>query len=308
MRALFLILFLLSPALSRSGDETVYASAAVASRWLSVPGSARSAALAGAFVARGADPAALEFNPAGLAGMKGWQALATHNAWVGGMSVDRLTGAMNLGCYGTGALSFDSLDLGRAERYTLDASGQPQRQGLVSSNSWAVGAAWAADLGALSLGAALKGLGENVASNSNAGFQGDLGLRYNFDNSLRLGVSAKNLGLDTTNALRPIGLRAGLGRTQLAYGRALALDVAGDWQPYDSEPPLFRAGAEWAAFRSLVFRAGYALGNEREPTGPSFGLGWIRNYLEIDYALSGAGELGWTHLFSLKVLGGGGAL
>jgi hypothetical protein len=288
-------------------DETVYRSAGVASRWLSVPGSARLAALSGAFVARGAEPGGLEVNPASLAGLRDWQALFTHNIWIGGMSVDRLVGAYHAGCLGSFAGTIDYLNLGQTDRYVIDAQGQPQKTGTLQSSSFAVGAAWAVDLGPLALGATLRGLGENVASGSSAGFQGDLGARFDFGNGWRTGASVKNLGLDLTQAVRPIGIRAGAGYTFRQWLQPLALDGNIDYQPYDDEPPVLRAGAEWAPYPRFLLRGGYVLGNDRAPTGPSFGLGWIQGFFEFDYALYGAGELGLTHLFTLRVLPWGGA-
>jgi hypothetical protein len=305
MRGLALALALLP--LAAGADETVYRSASVASRWLSVPGSARVAGLAGAFAARGAEPGALESNPSGLAGIRNWQGLLTHNAWIGGMSVDRLVGAMNMGCLGTFGASIDYLNLGSADRYVLGNGGVPEQRGSVSSNSWALGAAWAGDFGALALGLSLRGLSENVASGSSAGFQADLGGRWNFEKGYRAGLSAQNLGLDLTNAVRPITLRAGFGHSSRPYGKALALDANLDYRPYDDETPLLRAAAEWAAHPSFILRLGYVLGNERQPTGPTLGVGWLQGSFDLDYALYGAGELGLTHLLSLRVLAFGGA-
>lgn len=285
-----------------AAEETVYRSASVASRWLSVPASARVAGLAGAFAARGSEPGALEANPSGMAGMRGWQALLTHNLWIGGMSVDRLLGAWSLGCLGTVAGTLDLLNLGESERYDLDAAGLPVKQGSFNSNSWALGAAWAGDFGHLALGVSLKGLAENVARGNSAGFQGDLGMRWNFDSGWRAGAAAKNLSLDFTNTVRPISLRAGGGYTFRQWEAPLALDLNLDYQPYDDEPPTFRAGIEWAALPKLILRSGYVAGNERAATGPTAGLGLLQGPFELDYALYAAGELGLTHLLTLRVL------
>ncbi len=285
-----------------ANEQIVYRSASVGSRWLSVPGSARVAALAGAFVARGAEPGALEANPASLAGMQGWQAFFTHNAWVEGMSVERLSAAMNMGCRGTYALQIDYLNLGQAQRYDLDALGNPQAMGSLFSSSFALGAAAAWDFGALSLGANLRGLGENVASGNRAGLQMDLGARWNFDSGWRAGLSTRNLGLDFDPGLRPITLRGGAGKTVFYKEQPIALDANIDWQAYDQEPPTLRLAAEWAPLNQLIARAGWIVGNERAPTGPTLGLGYLREWFEIDYAFFGAGDLGFSHLITLRLL------
>ena len=289
--------------IAHADGETVYPSAAVSSRWLNAPANARVAALAGAFAARGADPAALEVNPAGMAGMRGWQACLTHNLWVGGLSVDRAVAAMHLGSLGSAAVSFDYLNLGDADAYTIDAQGRPVSQGSVHSNAWAAGAGWAIDFGSLNLGVELRGLGEDIAGQGSGSLQADLGGRWVFHSGLRIGLAAKSLGLD--GSLRPLTAKGGLGYT-FSIGRgALALDVNADYQPADAEPPLIRLGAEWATFSRLVLRAGYVAGNAQAPTGPTCGAGFPFGPVELDYAFYDAGGLGFTHLVSLRILGGG---
>jgi hypothetical protein len=300
-RALLPALLLASAGLAASEQE-VYASAGVGSRWLNLPGNARVAALGGAFAARGAEPGATESNPASLAGMRGWQALFTHNAWIEGMSVERLQGVLHLGCLGTAALSLDYLSLGAVDRYQLDASKQPVPAGSSQLSSWAVSGAYAYDFGGLALGLNLRTLGETLATQSGYAFQGDLGARYTHPSGLRAGVSVRNLSLDFSPALRPLSLRGGLGYT-VDGERPLALDVNTDYQTQDGEAPSLRLAAEWAASRAFLIRGGYIVASERSPHGPSAGLGWISPWGEIDYALYAAGELGLSHLVTLRVLG-----
>lgn len=300
MRMALVLALLVNPLLA--AQEELYPSAAVGSRWLNVPGNARVAALAGAFVARGAEPGALESNPASLAGLRGWQALFTHNAWIEGMAVERLTGAMHLGCWGTGALQLDYLNLGQVERYSLDASNQPVYQGASAMNSWAVSAAWAGAYGPLALGLSLRTLGENLATASQSAFQGDLGARYTHSNGIRAGLAARNLSLDFSPALRPLSLRGGVGYTFVGE-RPLALDLNTDYQTQDGEAPSLRAAAEWAFHPAFLIRGGWVVASERSPHGPTAGLGWVTAWGEVDYALYGAGELGYSHLVTLRVLG-----
>lgn len=300
MRALLIAACFATPL--AAAEQELYPSAGVGSRWLNVPGNARVAALAGAFAARGAEPGALESNPASLAGLRGWQALFTHNAWIEGMAVERLTGAQHLGCWGTAALQLDYLNLGAVERYSLDASNQPVAQGVSAINSWAVSAAWAGDFGPIALGASLRTLGENLATANQNAFQGDLGARYIHPSGVRAGLAARNLSLDFSPALRPLSLRGGVGYT-VAGERPLALDLNSDYQTQDGEAPSLRAAAEWAFHPSFLVRGGWIVASERSPHGPTAGLGWVTNWGEVDYALYGAGELGYSHLVTLRVLG-----
>jgi hypothetical protein len=293
---------ILSAAGLAAAEQDVYASAAVGSRWLNVPGNARVAALGGAFAARGAEPGAVESNPASLAGMPGWQALFTHDAWIEGMSVERLQGAMHLGCWGTAGLSLDYLSLGAVERFQLDSSNQPQSLGTTQLSSWAVSASYAYDFGATALGLNLRTLGENLATQSGYAFQGDLGARYTHPTGIRAGFSVRNLSLDFSPAQRPLSLRGGIGYT-VTGERPLALDINTDYQTQDGEGASLRLAAEWAAARSFLIRGGYIVASENSPHGPTVGAGWISPWGEIDYALYDAGEIGFSHLFTLRVLG-----
>jgi hypothetical protein len=53
-------------------------------------------------------------------------------------------------------------------------------------------------------------------------------------------------------------------------------------------------------------RLGYTIGNDRTPRGPSFGLGWVYGVMELDYAAFGAGDFGFSHLFTLRYVAFGG--
>ena len=298
-RTLAALAFLVAPLALPADSQEVYRSASVASRWLNLPASARLAGMGGAYVARGAEPGSLQVNPAGMAGMNGWQALLTHNSWVEGMSLERLAGAMNFPCLGTVGATLDYLDLGLVEKVEIDSAGDPRTTGYAHPSSTALGLAFAVDRGALALGGALKGLFENEVSGWAAGAQLDLGAHFAFDSGARAGASVQNLGLDFGGTLRPTSLRLGGGYT--VRGRLpLALDMDADWQANDAEPPVLRAGAEWAAWKQIILRLGYVAGNDRAPTGPTLGLGWLAGMVELDYAFYAAGELGFSHLVTLR--------
>jgi hypothetical protein len=282
-------------------DVSFLPSAGVASRWLNVPASARVAALAGAFAARGGELGALEINPAGLAGISRWQAYFTHDAWIEGMQVERVAGAYHPGCLGTFAASLDYLNLGEVDKVGLDSLSQPVSGGTLHPTSLSFAGAWAGAYGPVDFGASLRTFSENLVEASDIGFEGDLGGRLNFPDGWRLGAAVQNLGVDGTNALRPVQIRSGVGYT-FEGSKPLALDLNADLQPYDQEPVVFRAAGEWAMARQFILRAGYVFGDANQPTGPTAGLGWLAGPLEVDYAADGAGALGLSHLVTLRVV------
>jgi hypothetical protein len=285
-----------------AATEAVASSAGVGMRWMALPGSARVAGMAGAFVAQGAELGALEINPAGLAGLDKWEVAFTHNAWIEGMSVDRVAGGAHLGTLGTVGASFDYLNLGQIESITLDASGNPINGDNLFPNAMALGLNWAGAYGALGLGLGLKVLQQDLTGGSiSHGFQGDLGGRWIFANGLRLGASAQNLGFDDGGGQRPLRFRTGLGYTLLG-AKPLALELNADIQPNDQSGAVWRAGTEWAVFPSLALRAGYVLGNPDQASGFTAGFGWMAGILDLDYAAYAVGDLGMSHLLSLQLV------
>lgn len=297
----FCLLLLLTCPLA-AVESTVYPSAGVDSRWLSIPSSARLAALSGAYVARGAEPGGVEINPAALAGMAGWQVLFTHNAWVEGMSLERLGLAWHQGCLGTFGATLDYLNLGQVRRVEINAAGQPFENGTLYPSSMAFGASWAGDYGPFAAGASLRGLAERVVEGQAAGFNADLGARYSFQSGWRAGASLQNVELNfSSGTLRPFRLRLGSGYT-FRNARPLALDFNMDYQPNDGEPPNLRFAGEWAPYSQWILRAGYIVANDRTPRGPTVGLGWVYGQFELDYASFGAGDFGYSHLFTLRYL------
>ncbi len=297
-----LALLCLAPVAGQAYDQEVYRSAAIGTRWLSIPASARVASLAGAYTARGGEPGALESNPAALAGTHNLQAIFTHNSWIQGMQVERLVGAWEVENLGSFAVGVDYLSLGEVERIEISSSGVPVSTGSLHPNAMAFAGSWGKIYGTLALGATLRGISENQISGSDTGFEADLGAHRTLGKNWRVGAALKNLTVDFSGALRPIDLRAGGGYT--FHGKhPLALDLNLDYQPQDREPPDWRIGAEWAATKQVILRGGYVLaGNDRAPGGPTVGLGWLNGFLELDYALYGAGELGFSHLVTLRIL------
>lgn len=283
--------------------QTTFNSAGVDARWLGVPGSARVAALAGAFAARGGDPGGLDANPASLAGLQGAQGYFTHNAWMDGISLERLAAALPLGRWGAGALQVDYFNFGILERYGLDASGQALPQGSASLYGWGLGGSWARDFGDLALGGTLRWSRQQLVTAGSAHLDADLGARYALG-GWRTGLSLRNLSADLGSAVRPMSWQGGLGYT-FAWDLPLALDANMDFKPNDAAGPGWRLAGEWTGPGKLALRGGWLLADGRLAPGPSLGLGWSAEFLALDYAYCASGDLSASHLLTLRFTGWG---
>lgn len=300
MKCLALTLFcLLFTSAILKAEETVYAPGHVGTRWLNIPGSARLAGVAGAFVARGNELGALEVNPAGISGIQRAQGYATHTLGIEGLHADRLAGALGLGEFGTAALAVDYLFLGEVENTRLDSSGNLVVSGTSSDTAYSLTVAWAKLLGPLSIGGDLRSLNEDLAGVKVAGISADLGMGFKFLDRWRVGASAQNIGINSAQSPLPLRFRLGGGYT-FQEPRPLSLELNADLSPQDSEPPVWRAAAEWAPAPRFLLRGGYILGNGFSPSGPTAGAGWLLGGFEFEYAAYVVGEFGITHLFTVR--------
>jgi hypothetical protein len=153
------------------------------------------------------------------------------------------------------------------------------------------------------VGAGARGIFNNEIDQKFAnGLRGDIGMRYTPQGNWRAGLALQNLSLTGSDTLRPLRLRPGVGYTFRQWQRPLALDLNSDWQVNDKEPMAWKGSLEWAAMRRLILRGGWTLANQRTPHGPSLGAGWIFGIVELDYAYYTAGDLGRSHLVSMRVI------
>jgi hypothetical protein len=283
-----------------AGQEDIFNSAAVGSRWLDIPASARSAALAGAFTARAAELGGMDVNPSAISGIQGMQAFFTHTIWVQGSSFERLAGAVGLGALGTAGLSVDYFNFGSVEGIGVDSSGAPVTTATFTPLSLGLGAGWARQFGIFAAGGAVRGVWEALdGSTARLGLQGAVGGRIALAPQLNAGASVENISLDTSGDLKPTKARLGLDY-KLPWGYGVSLDLDAQFQPYDQSGVTWAGSAEWAAARNLLLRGGYLVGTDTSPGGPTGGLGWLAGPFQFDYAAYGVGGLGLSHLITLR--------
>lgn len=299
MRALTLtVLALLSPAaLAADAGSQVFASAAQAAPLYGRLGSARQAALGGAFstVADGGE--ALFGNPAGLADADSLSVALHHEAWLAdineetGAVAGRLGPGLGLGGYAH-VTDYGSFDV-------RDDSGQ--RVGGSSARDLACGLAAGLATGGLRGGVGLRLVKQELMGEDSLGLALDCGLLWRRE-GLSVGVAAVNVGTALDGNQGAESLRVGLGRRWDLDGMAVTPALGLEWEPQSMARA--QAGLELGLEQGLRLRAGYeqrfADSMIDGVQGLTLGFGVQVLGLGLDYAFLPYGDLGAAHRFTLS--------
>lgn len=274
----------------------------------------RPVALGGAYAAVAADPYALFYNPAGLAG-RGFG--AAYQAYPAGVAAGSLAGALPFGRLRL-ALGLHYLDLGEVDVLEPDPAyggqrGRPTGEVVGGGEVLAAGGVAFTLTPALHLGAAAKALRVGLAGESGSGFAADLGAAAMlFGDRLRVGAAIQNLGPDLgpgrasplprtvrAGAALDLGGAAGL-RTILALD---AVRVEGTTSIATGLEAGYRAAAGFA----VLARAGFdGRARSHDAASPlTLGAGLVLGRFRLDYAYRGVGPLGATHHFGFSLLQAG---
>jgi hypothetical protein len=297
----FLILFI-APALH--AEQVLPPATGFAS--LKLPRGARAAALAGAYSTLADDALSMQYNPAGLSGLREAQLSLSHMAWLDDVQDESLSLGIplfGLGAWGLGLNYLHSGDQGR------DGFGSPT--GDFSLFDFSAQAAFSVLLGADgAVGLEYKILRQTYAGKFDMGSCFDAGFQYKGFFSRRLGLSivsqsmGTNVALGSAYAPLPWTLKAGMS-LKATDGLSLACDY--DYQPNEFSGKV-RLGAEYVSDlgdeRDLSFRAGWLFGPENAAgalSGLSVGFGAHWQAWRVDYAFVPKGDLGNSHLASLSV-------
>jgi len=282
-----------------SASETVYSAAGRANPVDNMGGGVRSVAMGSAYVAVSDDPSAVTWNPAGLAFLRSSELLAQHGAWFGTNKESVYFGlplpkAGTLGVAG-GYVDYGSFD-GRGE------DGAPL--GSYSANQLDLSVGWGGYVsGRLAVGAQVHAVQQTLAEKSASLFTGGMGVMAETPTGWRLGAAFMNGGLTKESVSAEASFRAGLSRRwTLRKGWALLTAAGGNISPRAGNS--FQLGCEADFMGAYFLRAGYHH-RTQDPDleglfGPSFGLGFSRNSISVDYAFAPYGELGQAHQFALR--------
>jgi hypothetical protein len=246
---------------------------------------AQAVSAGGAYVSVSGTLQALIYNPAGLAGIKGFTASFSHVLSIGDWTQDWVGLGYPAGgfCFGLEFLS------SRLNSFTwYGASGQAI--GSLQAGTTLVGIGVGApilDTG-LAIGVSQRFFASQLAEYHNSGYAMDAGLNYSLPEfPLNLGLSLQNMGEQTafyqTRDELPLGARAGFG-LEVYDSRAWSAKAFGDYVWFQDRERLqeIRTGIQ-ASFLGHFWVSG-GLDSRREQVRPALGAGLSLLNYGISYA------------------------
>lgn len=258
----------------------------------------RAAGMAEAFTSLAQDPSAVYWNPAGLAGLQGYQFAASHHFWFTGISDEVLHAAVKAGPGALGLGLAYSGEGGVEEWNEANERGETfgTWDGVFSAGyGMAFGSRYRA-------GAGVKLVTEDLHERQGWGAGADLGFMMQVLDDLNVGVAARHLGtMSFGSGAEWLPGEIGAGANYGRGGFTGALDVV---VPFDNYPNI-RLGVEYAPVKELALRAGYRTGPQDLKrlgalSGLAAGLGVSLGDVGIDYAFAPYGELGMVHRVGLR--------
>ncbi len=276
-------------------------------------GSARSSALAGAFVSVSDDPTALFFNPASVATVNSRNFSFTFFKHVLDVNSGSLSFLRNFEKVGHFALSASYTNYGSFER--TNANGQ--YIGTFGANDFALGISYSNILDTnLYYGTTLKIISSNIDKYSSLAFAIDFGLLYLIpEKNTSVGFSILHTGtqlktFDGTRENLPLDVRIGV--SHRLRGLPLLLNfnfynLADETSKFFDRFLKFSIGGEFNFGDNLNLRIGYdnnirkysASTKDKQFIGFSGGLGLKFKELNLDYSISQVGASAIFHKISL---------
>lgn len=272
---------------------------------------ARPMALAGAYSAVGDDPAAISWNPAGLALMSRAGILTGYTNSFSDVSHYYLAGAAPA-LYGTLGAYLINASLGSIPVATVGLDGRPLVTDYYSDTQWLFGLAYSQELllKGFNVGGTLKGYQHKIYQNSTSGFGFDLGALYDLGQSdiIKGGFPVK-LGLVAQNVLQPklswpsgysdtVSRRVFVGASYDGRVGDSPFTLSASLNPMGGSPKLWGVGAEYYLTNYLPLRIGY--GNFYGSPQLALGVGLVYQDWGLDVAYKNHPDLGSNFQLSLS--------
>ncbi|OGS22277.1 MAG: hypothetical protein A2252_06865 [Elusimicrobia bacterium RIFOXYA2_FULL_39_19] len=281
----------------------LYSAGTTGLNFLKIGVGARPIGMGGAFVGVADDLNAINWNPAGLASLKGREMSATHLTWIEGMSSQYAAFGTPLN-NGKGAigLSVNSISMGEIRGY--DENDAPTA--VVNAGGMAVGLTYAKGelmegKKNLSGGITVRMVQETLADKSVSVPVVDIGIlnkKASENGKMSLGINIQNLGsgakyITDVDPL-PQNIKVGIG-----YKSNEKTTLCADYNMPSDNAGYFCAGVEYQFNQMVKLRAGYKSGTDVD-MGVRAGVGIWKDNIGLDYAYAGYGDLGITHRISLN--------
>jgi hypothetical protein len=279
---------------------------------LELPASARALALGGAYVAAGADDAALFYNPSQLATVEGRAASMSVQPYIEGSTLGAVSAAFQLGP-GTVGVGIQVLSYGSADEYVCDETTGCERGEAtgrtVSANDVAASVGYGMTWRTIRLGAAAKYVRQSLADASGGVPALDVGAAIDVWRGATVGVSIQNVGPDlkTAGSSAPLPRFFRLGAS-LPWRGVGPFDVLGTLEVAQHREgdvlPLGGAEVTWTSANGLALsaRVGALAHSDGAATSRvSFGGGVRARHFALDYAYQSFDALALTtHRFGLR--------
>jgi hypothetical protein len=279
---------------------------------LELPSSARALALGGAYVAAGADDAALFYNPSQLATVEGRAASMSVQPYIEGSTLGALSAAFQLGP-GTVGVGVQVLSYGSADEYVCDETtgcerGEPTGR-TVSANDVAASVGYGMTWRTVRLGAAAKYVRQSLADASGGVPALDVGAAIDVWRGATVGVSIQNVGPDLktagSSAPLPRFFRVGASLPWRGIGPFDVLGTVEVAQQREGDVlPLGGAEVTWTSANGLAFSArvgALAHSDDAATSRVAFGGGVRARHFALDYAYQSFDALALTtHRFGLR--------
>ena len=266
--------------------------------FLELPASARAAGLAGTGVALARGVEGLEYNPARLALLSGWDLAADHLSYLEGINLEQL--GLAWGQPGRG-LGMDVRTLASPQIPQTDALGN--QTGTFNEQDLAVSLGGGMSWGDLALGVTGRWVQQQLAGYSSSGPEADVGLAWQPWPGWRVGAAAQHLGtLSAYSAVAdptPMLLRGGVG-WEGAFDSGISLSMEADAEQPRGGSVQVRGGAElgWSV---LFLRLGGLWSQDYDARQTStLGVGLKLGEVTLDYAFADLTGLGATQRFGIS--------
>ncbi|MEW6516810.1 MAG: PorV/PorQ family protein [candidate division FCPU426 bacterium] len=258
---------------------------------------ARSAGLAGTYLANGDDAESLYSNPAGAAGLLSPQIGFSHLVYWEGVTYDALWAGLPIGENQFAGLNVAYFNLPPFNSTADDSLPSAHAQGLVGSASYILKIQRF-----MALSGGLKYILSRLTQDQASAAAVDVGVKcFALNDQLTLAAVARNLGVATAfvEARDSMPMEGGIGAAyQFWPGEICTLTLAADAiAPFQGKPAL-TAGMEFWYQQFLAVRCGLKKDNDvGDWLALGAGLRWQR--LHLDYAISPLSSMGMVHRISV---------